>query len=106
MLKQKKNRNHMSINKSFQDISKDPDWQQLRKHLLNKWMCKPDWCCLQLRRFIGDMYKCNKNKLIIVSGYLSSSGFSPNAIHGVRITKLKNEIFMEIKKRKNKDSWY
>lgn len=101
----KHNKSHMSINTSMQDINKDQDWQLLRKQLLNLWMCKPDWCCMQLRKYLGWINKTSNNKLKIVSGYLSSSGFSAGAINGQCITKLKNEIFAEIKDRKGKGSW-
>jgi len=101
----KKIKNKTNISKSFYDLSKDPEWQIVRKKLLNKWMCKPDWSCLQIRRYIGNMYTCHNNKLKIISGYLSSSGFRPGAIHRPCITKLRNEILDEIKKRKLKGTW-
>ena len=93
------------VRQTFLDVTKDHDWQILRKRLMNKWMSKPDWCCLQLRRYIGNMYTSDINKLKIVNMYLSSSGFRPGAINHMCITKLKQDMNIEIKKRKNKGEW-
>jgi hypothetical protein len=100
-----KTKNHMTINKSLQDISKNSTWQDLRKQLMNKWICMPDWCCLQIRRFMGNLSYCDINKLKIVSGYLSSSGFRPGAINYPPVIRLKQEVFNEIKNRKTKGNW-
>ena len=100
-----KTKNHMTINKSFQDISKDSDWQFLRKKIMNKWICKPDWCCLQIRRYLGKVEYSDLNKLKIVSGYLSSSGFRPGAINYPCVVNLKQEIYNEVKSRKSKGTW-
>ena len=90
---------------TYSSLSKDTDWSILRKRLMNKWMCKPDWCCLQLRRFMGNMYQSDNTKLKIVSAYLYSSGFRPGAINYPCVVRLKSEVFNEVKKRKNKGNW-
>lgn len=100
-----KNKNHMTIKKSFQDMTKNPDWQILRKKIMNKWICKPDWCCLKIRRYLGKLEYTDLNKLKIVTGYLSSSGFKPGAINYPCVVRLKQEVFNEVKNRKNKNKW-
>jgi hypothetical protein len=91
---------------SLNILMKDPDWQFLRKKLLNKWMCRPDWCCMELRKYMGRYLNTSPNiKLKIVSTYLSSSGFRVGAINHPRITQLKTELYLEIKKRKNNNKW-
>ena len=94
----------MSINKSLYD--KDTDWAFLRKKLMNKWICKPDWCCLKLRRYLGKLLYSDLTKLKIVTTYLSSSGFRPGAINYPCVVRLKQEVFNEVKNRKNKGNWY
>ncbi len=92
-----------SHNKSLSDLVKDPEWIILRKQMLNLWMCKPDWCCLQLRKYLGRTW--SDNRLKIIGSYLSSSGFKTGAINYPCVIKLKAEVFNEIKKRKSKDNW-
>ena len=99
-----KYKNRMSINKALYD--KDKDWPFLRKKIMNKWICKPDWCCLQLRRFLGRLLYSDLTKLKIVSTYLSSSGFRPGAINYQCVVNLKQDVFNEVKNRKNKGKWY
>jgi len=90
-------------NKFLVDLIKDPEWQQLRKQMLNMWICKPDWCCFKIRRFLGGSW--TNNKLKIIASYLSSSGFKFGAINYPCLVKLKTEIFNEIKNRKSKGNW-
>ena len=99
-----KYKNRMTINKSLYD--KDTDWSFLRKKLMNKWICKPDWCCLKLRRYLGRLEYSDLTKLKIVTTYLSSSGFRPGAINYPPVVRLKQEVFNEVKNRKNKGTWY
>ena len=94
----------MTIKKQLFD--KDSDWAFLRKKLMNKWICKPDWCCLKLRRYLGNLIYSDLNKLKIVTSYLSSSGFRPGAINYPCVVRLKQEVFNEVKNRKNKGKWY
>lgn len=94
-----------SHKKSLTDLNKDPEWQFLRKKLLNMWMCKPDWCCLKIRKFLNSVSGAQNNKLKIVSSYLSSSGFRSGAINYPCVVKLKSEVFAEIKNRKSKGNW-
>jgi len=89
----------------IKEIVKDPQWQEVRKSLLNSWMSRPDWCCLQLRKYLGSISKASVTKLRIVFNYVTGTGFRIGAISHQCITKLKAEISMEIKKRKAKDQW-
>lgn len=72
---------------------------------MSKWICKPDWCCLQIRRFLGSVGGSNNTKLKLISGYLCLSGFRPGAINYPCVVNLKSEVFNEIKLRKNKGTW-
>ncbi|RLD67273.1 MAG: hypothetical protein DRI84_02815 [Bacteroidetes bacterium] len=99
-----KYKNHMTINKSLQD--KDKDWWLIRKSLMNKWICKPDWCCLQIRRYLGRLQYSDKIKIQTVSFYLSLSGFRPGAINYPCVIRLKQDVFNEVKNRKNKGNWH
>jgi len=94
------------VKQRLHDINKDLDWQLLRKTLMNKWICKPDWCCLKLRRYLGKLEYTALNKLKIVNGYLSSSGFRPGAINYPCVVNFKQEVFNEVKSRKTKGTWY
>jgi hypothetical protein len=90
---------------SYSKLSKETDWTVIRKKIMNKWICRPDWCCLQIRKFLGPINDVNNTKLKLINGYFSLSGFRAGAINYQCIIKLKSEIFLEIKMRKNKGLW-
>lgn len=93
------------LSRQKNNFSKDSDWYDIRKSMLNKWMCKPDWCCLQIRRFLGYTKSASNIRLKLVSEYLSCSGFRTGAINYQCVIKLKSDIFNEIKNRKTKNNW-
>jgi hypothetical protein len=93
-----------SNKRSYTNLSKDTDWIVIRKKMMNKWMCKPDWCCLKIRRFLGSIQYSSIEKLKIVSSYFYMSGFRSGAIDYPCVVRLKQEVFNEIKSRKNKGS--
>ncbi len=86
-------------------IVKDPKWQKVRKSLLGKWKTRPDWCCMQLRKYLGPINKTTNDKLRIVQNYLSGSGFRMGKIKHDCILTLRMEVKMEIHKRRSKNLW-
>lgn len=95
----------MENKKPISEIVKDPEWQKLRESLIGKWKENPKWCIKQLRNFLGDVKKADKDKLRIVLNYTISSAFRTGKIssrENPEIQKLRTEISVELKKRKFK----
>ena len=90
---------------SIKDLVKDPEWQKIRKSLLGQWKSRPEWCCAQLRKYLGPISKTSNDKLKIVMNYLTGSGFRMGKIVHKCITELRTQISSEIKKRKAKNEW-
>lgn len=86
-------------------LVKSKEWQSLRKGLLGKWKEKPEWCCSQLRNYLGNISTASKDKLKVVQNYLIGSGFRTGRIKHPCITKLRMQISMERQKRISKKEW-
>lgn len=82
------------------ELVKDPHWQKVRKSLLGKWKENPDWCCQQLRNYLGPLSSAQYDKLRIVMNYLTGTGFRSGLIKPDCVIKLRGEISAEMKKRK------
>jgi hypothetical protein len=67
---------------------------------LSNWKEKPEWCCQQLRIYLGPLSTTSYDKLRIVSNYLTGTGFRLGKIKPPCVIKLRGEISAEIKKRK------
>ena len=80
-------------------------WQSVRKSLLGKWKDNPEWCCSQLRKYLGSISSASKDKLKVVMNYLTGSGFRTGKIKHPCITNLRLQISMERKKRVAKKEW-
>lgn len=94
------------MRKPISELVKDPEWQKVRKSLLNKWKKDPDWCIKELRKYLGTIKTTETDKLRIVMNYLVSSGFRTGKISSIdnpEISKLRGEISAELKKRKFKE---
>jgi len=89
--------------KPVRELVKDPEWQKVRKSLLGQWKEKPEWCCAQLKRYLGS--NPPNEKLKIVMNYLTGTGFRTGRISHPCITKIRSQISMEIKKRKAKGTY-
>lgn len=87
------------------EIVKDPAWQKVRVSLLGQWSKIPDWACSQLRKYLGSISGTSNEKLRIVMNYLTGTGFRTGKISHPCISKLRNDISEEIKKRKQKEKW-
>ena len=78
----------------------DPSWQKVRQNLSGKWNLTPEWCCSQLRNYLGDISKTDEKKLRIVMNYLIGSGFRVGKIKHACISSLRGQVSAELKKRK------
>lgn len=81
------------------DLVKDPEWQKVRESLIGQWKEKPEWCCQQLRKYLGNIKTAPYNKLRIVQNYLVGTGFRTGRIKHECITKLRNNLTIEFKRR-------
>ena len=85
----------------MQELVKDSTWQKVRKNLLGKWSTQPDWCCSELRKYLGSIKTTKSNKLRIVMNYLVGTGFRTGKIKHSCISNLRKEISEELKRRKS-----
>jgi len=83
----------------------DPGWQKVRQSLLGKWNLQPEWCCEQLKKYLGDISSTSKDKMKVVQNYLTSSAFRIGKIKHSCIIKLRMQLAMERKKRISKNEW-
>ena len=95
----------MSDEKPKNILVKDPGWQRLRQSLLGKWSSNPEWCCAQLRRYLGNISTTSKDKIKVVSNYIQGSGFRSGRIKHPCISKLRTQLSMERQKRIAKKEW-
>ena len=81
------------------------EWQKVRKSLLGKWKEQPEWCCSQLRKYLGSITSASKDKIKVVQNYLTGSGFRTGKIKHPCISNLRTQLSMERKKRVAKKEW-
>lgn len=94
----------MSDSKPKNILVHSEEWQNVRKSLLGKWKLKPDWCCSQLRKYLGNITAASKDKIKVVQNYLVGSFFRTNK-NPVCAVNLRTQLSMEIKKRKAQKKW-
>ncbi len=56
-------------------LDKDRAWVKLRPTFNMQWNIRPEWCCSELKNYMGSVSSTTDNKLGIVMEYLSGSGF-------------------------------
>jgi len=83
-------------------LVRSPEWQAVRKSLLGQWKDRPQWCCAQLRKYLGSISSTSTDKLKVVMNYLTGTGFRTGAIKHPCIQSLRTQISKEMKKRKAK----
>ena len=88
------------IMKKVSEITKDPSWQKVRVSLLGKWKEKPEWCCSQLRKYLGSIRTTSDDKLRIIMNYLTGTGFRTGRIKHPCISSIRGQISAETKRRK------
>lgn len=86
-------------------LVRSQEWQNTRKQLLGQWKQRPEWCCSQLRKYLGSISSASKEKIKVVANYLVGSGFRTGRIKDPCITKLRLQLSMERKKRQAKNQW-
>jgi len=86
-------------------LVRSDQWQAVRKSFLGQWKQRPDWCCSQLRRYIGSLSSTSNDKIKVVMNYLTGTGFRTGNIKHPCITKLRTQMSSEIKLRKAKGTW-
>lgn len=86
-------------------LVKSSEWQAVRKKLLGNWKERPDWCCFQLRKYLGNVSKSSNDKIKVVMNYLVGSGFRSGKIKHICITNLRTNLSVERKKRIAKREW-
>ena len=86
-------------------LVRSSEWQAVRKSLLGQWKERPEWCCSQLRKYLGSVSSSSNDKIKVVMNYLTGTGFRTGVIKHPCITKLRTHMSMEIKKRKAKKEW-
>jgi len=95
----------MSDEKPKNKLVGTPEWENTRKSLLGKWKDTPEWCCLQLRKFLGNVSSTSNDKIKVVMNYLTGTGFRTGRIKHKCITTLRTQMSSEIKRRKAKKEW-
>jgi hypothetical protein len=86
-------------------LVRDDAWQAVRKSLLGQWKEKPDWCCSQLRQYLGAIATTDNDKIRVIMNYLVGSGFRTGRIKHPCISTLRTQMSSEIKKRKAQSKW-
>ena len=86
-------------------IVKDERWQVIRKSLLGQWKVRPEWCCMQLHKYLGGISTAQDAQIVIVMNYLVGSGFRTGRIKHPCITALRLKLSLERKKRKASGKW-
>jgi len=86
-------------------LVKSSEWQKVRESLLGQWSNRPEWCCSQLKKYLGNISTTSKDKIKVVINYLTGTGFRTGKIKHICITKLRLLLSMERKKRASKGEW-
>jgi len=86
-------------------LVRSDEWQKVRKSLLGQWKERPEWCCSQLRKYLGSISTTSKDKIKVVMNYLTGTGFRTGRIKHPCISKLRTQLSMERKKRVAQKRW-
>jgi hypothetical protein len=86
-------------------LVRSSSWQAVRKSLLGQWSTRPEWCCSQLRKYLGPISGTSNDKIRVVMNYLTGTGFRTGRIKHPCISNLRMQMSSEIKKRKAKGTW-
>lgn len=86
-------------------LVRSSQWQAVRRSLLGQWSTRPEWCCSQLRRYLGSVSATSNDKIKVVMNYLTGTGFRTGRIKHPCITKLRAQLSSERKKRQAQGKW-
>jgi len=92
--------NFLLEKKSVKEIVKRKDWQSLREKLKGTWTKTPTSNVSKLRKWLGPIRNTSDDKLRIVMNYLTGTGFRTGKIKHESISKLREQISKELKRRK------
>jgi hypothetical protein len=91
--------------KNIKNLVKNKEWQEVRRSLLGKWKSDPEWCCGQLRKFLGSVSTTSNDNLRIILNYTTGSVFRAKVITHPCVAQIRIQISTEIKKRKAMGKW-
>ena len=80
-------------------------WENVRKSLLGQWKDRPEWCCTQLKKYLGNVSTTSNDRIKVVMNYLTGTGFRTGRIKHTCISKLRTQMSSEIRKRKAQKQW-
>jgi hypothetical protein len=86
-------------------IVKDEHWQRVRKTLLGQWKLRPEWCCMQLYKYLGGISTAPDAKIVILMNYLVGHAFRLRKIDFICVNKLRFLLKKEREKRKKQGTW-
>lgn len=86
-------------------LVRSDSWQAVRKSLLGQWKNKPEWCCGQLRSYLGSISTTDNDKIRVVMNYLTGTGFRTGTIKHPCISAIRQAMSAEIKSRKEQKKW-
>jgi hypothetical protein len=86
-------------------LVRSEEWQKIRKSLLGQWKERPDWCCAQLKKYLGPVNKTDNDKIKVIMNYLTGTGFRTGKIKPPCAVSLRQQLSSEIKKRKAQKKW-
>jgi len=86
-------------------LVRSDEWQKVRQSLLGKWMKEPEWCCTQLKKYLGALNKTDNDRIRVVMNYLTGTGFRTGKIKPPCAVSLRQQLSSEITKRKAQKSW-
>jgi len=81
------------------------EWESVRKSLLGQWKDKPEWCCSQLRKYLGSVSGASNDKIKVMMNYLTGTGFRTGRIKHSCISAIRTQMSSEIAKRKAQKQW-
>jgi len=87
----------------MKEIVKMKSWQKLREVLKGTWAENKEANVRKLRRWLGPVTKTTTKKLLIIRNYLTGSGFRWGNIQHSSISKFREQVVKELKKRQKKD---
>ena len=88
-------------------VDADKKWQKLRDELRGTWKGNEFRNCHKLKQYMGGSVQSATNvQLVIVMNYLTGTGFRTGAIKSPEITKLRKDISIEVKSRKENGKWF
>ncbi len=90
---------------TIKELVNDKKWKILRYSLIGQWKKAPQYCCIQLKNYLGKLNKTSTKKLRIVKEYLSKNSFRTGGLRHSCINKLRVQISNELYAREVQGYW-